>query len=203
MYGGEGWIPDFIPGASAASGFSLVHDALEHGNHEKGTYECEMQAMGAMIYVRLLGGWFHRGVSRYTGERHIASDISRMLNDIGWRRDLKPAPRTRVVGYDISVEIAEITREVKRDWRANDHDSLDSLRLAMNTARAIGWMRVGFVKAKRRFHNAEPYRMEHLFEDMKQKVEKIHGEHGMELIVKVDPKNLTFRAYADYLKYDY
>lgn len=202
-HGGEGWIPDFIPNANAARGFALVHDALEHGDKEKGTYECEMKAMGAMIYVRLLGGWFYRTMSRYSGEENIAFDISRMLCDIGWHRDLKEAPRTRVVGYDIGEELEEIIRCVKKDWRNNEYDSLDTERLLLNIKRAIGWMRLGFVQAKRRFHNAPPYQMESLFEDIKQKVEGMVGEWGAELVIKVNPKNLSFRAYTDYPEYEY
>jgi hypothetical protein len=58
-----------------------------------------------------------------------------------------------------------------------------------------GWLRIGYRKAVKRYHNALPHELSYLFDCMEKKIDPRFkaGEQYETLTVKVDPKKLSFR----------
>jgi len=58
---GVGWLMIGAPSTYfPIGGMGVAHDLLEHRPTDSGTIEEELQALGAMIYIRGVGGFFHR-----------------------------------------------------------------------------------------------------------------------------------------------
>lgn len=62
--GGYGWIMKGQPTFNASTGLGIAHDTLEHFANRYGSIADEMLAFGAILRVRVEGGYFSRGTTR-------------------------------------------------------------------------------------------------------------------------------------------
>lgn len=213
-YGGEGWIPKAFPMFNAASGFGLVHDVLEHSPDDEPDLACEMKAFGAMINMRWLAGWMpYKGHNRHSPEVNMGSDIGNFLRDFhngSDQRHFQAPPRTHKVDDEcvediITGALAEGVRmykvELSYDEEANPMSAheIDTILEKMR-----GWMRIGYRRSVKRFHNADHWELSYLFSQIEEKVHNLRGDyHGQELVIGVSPKNLTFKVEVLEPTYEY
>lgn len=204
-FGGEGWVPADFPEFDVATGFTMAHDVLEHSPDDDGSLEAEFRALGAMLYIRGLGGWFckHSHMNPYP-DRHLAADMGYMLLEkhLNWRTDPLPKPpytRRLDIGSsmfddDFQVEswIQEASHSALRDilnGREGDAqweraDALKALRWAR------GWIRIGYKNAKARWDGHSHDELVHLFEQITNGPGQLHGEPGDKLTITVDAATL-------------
>lgn len=109
---------------------------------------------------------------------------------------MKKPPRTRVQGEDLSEFLNDVLRDTRRAYLEEFGDERRAIKGAKLNAvlkDMVGWMRVGFVQARRRYYYANTHDIEYLFVQLAKATEKVRGEYGDKLIVTVNPKKLTFR----------
>jgi hypothetical protein len=111
-------------------------------------------AMGACVYVRGLSGWFYEAypINVNTTEQHIASTVVDVMGKVRTGEDLFGDPGvTRRVRSDEYVEpmLETILQEAKRGWLANMEDEGPLKQTELD--RILGWMRVGYRAAERRY----------------------------------------------------
>ena len=199
-YGMTGWVPDFIPNANVSSDFGLVHDVMEHLGEQRGTFEDEIRALGAMIYTRILGGYFYRGYTFRTQEEMMLLEVTELVNQMAWVRSsklLKEAPPTKVYNEDLSWLFSEIKAMSRKHFKDEIAEAITLSNYKENILRAIGWLRLGFVQARSRYYHANPYEVEGLFQEIKTAVNKPnfkHGEYGDKLVISINPKQLRFNV---------
>lgn len=141
---------------AAMDGLTIAHDLIEHvnGPEQIGTIDDELEALGAIWYVRGQWGELRRdGLGwRYSVEENIASDVTRMFRDhidgaqhVSY--NVKPGRKCEA---DDSLE--DILVYADKDWRAemNDADAAASQWLAYRAV-CLARMRIGYRKAKRKW----------------------------------------------------
>ncbi len=137
-------------------GILLAHDLIEHQNGPAaiGTIIDELQALGAIMYVRGWSGMLGRFPHiRYTPEEQIAGELPRLFDYVQW--GAKPdftVPVTQVCDADDSFNV--IMERASRDYTRHT-DSLDTqewLKLLRDFKNLVmPYMRIGYRKAHRRF----------------------------------------------------
>lgn len=202
-FGGEGWIPSAYPHFNAASGFSLVHDVLEHFPEDDGDLAGELKAFGSMINVRYLGGWQPiRGYNYHTPAQNMGSELGQFLQELGYcSKELKSPPHTYKVEEYAECMIQDTLVEAKLSYFANldsekepiDRGDIDKLLQEM-----ASWMRIGYRQSVKRYYNACNCELSHLFTRMERAVSKIGGDFGQELTVSVHPRRLEFSVDVRY-----
>jgi hypothetical protein len=156
-----GLAPSEIVNASLV-GDGVAHDLIEHQNgaREIGGIADEMEALGALYFVRGCTGEINRGRSgsAYTAEQTIAHDLARMFDD--WQNgqylSLK-TPRTRPTDDDSSLNsIVEWARKYIGDNANEQTRAPNWVELRRDyLALCLALMRVGYRKAKRKYKNTD------------------------------------------------
>lgn len=220
-YGIQGWIPAHIPGFNAGSGRVIAHDTLEHARGDRGTMTEELIALGAALYVRAEGGYFHYRDNPHGGDGSILgrdmSNFMRMMHDGNYGlsfNSLKPAPMTTRLN-DWPNEILEAGLVKARslfieeiiDYGDADDAGCEGINLTdLNRMLASmrGWLRIGYRRAKVRYHQNEVYDLAHFFRELEEHIDKCHkhGDFGEMMTVRVCPKKLEFKVTRDFA-YDY
>lgn len=195
-YGGEGWAPKKFPEFNIVQGVGLAHDALEHFADDDGSLHGELQAFGAMIHVRWLGGWHYMigNPGIYTPAVNMANDFIQFMYTILSGEELKAAPKTYrcrgVYGKDVEKIIDETLIEARK-LVLSELDDEDAARIIelWNDFRdnARSWMRIGYRRAFRRFGDTSD-ELPYVFKSIADSVENFHGSYGDELVVQVYPK---------------
>jgi hypothetical protein len=199
-FGHYGWIMTGMPDFNASTGLGIAHDTLEHFANGDGSLTDEMMAFGAMMYIRGEGGYFD-ALPNNNNVPHLqlGGDICRFLQDE--RRGsihIRKPPRTYSIG-EMDSEIQLSIKEGVRLANSELDDGDTPFSTGEVTDRMIGWMRIGYRKAERRYCNAAPIYLAHLFTEIRDTVDRQfkHGEEGEKLIVKVCQKSLKFRIYRE------
>lgn len=131
---GRDWAEPF--GAMAAA-----HDMLEHFPRDTGRLEEELQAFGAMRYVRGNGwDWADSASSDFV-------QLSYWLCFTENRSEIDEPPPTEPCEYD--ADFVECIRKARRLVR-NECSDGEPMHLWINT-RIIGWLRRGYARAVRRY----------------------------------------------------
>lgn len=197
-YGEYGWIPKDHPEFNMVSGFGLAHDVLEHFKGDTSDLNGEMRAFGAMLLIRAEGDWQpYRGYRNRPMSEDISSDLARFIREQKWSDDrLSRPPRTYKLNEYVEQVIADAFAETYRIVKAEneyEHDENDKIthhEAQVFLEKALGWMRIGYRKAARRYHNAPPHYLASLFNDIECQTYKVTGDFGDELVVSVSPKRL-------------
>lgn len=211
-FGGEGWIPKAYPMFNAMSGFGIVHDVLEHFPEDEPDLAGEMKAFGSSINIRWMGGWQpFKGHNYHSAEVNMGSDVGHFLRDIhngSDERHFKSPPRTYRLDDDVEEMIEGTLQEGIRIYKIElsydeEADMLSQHELNTIIEKMRGWMRIGYRKSVKRYHNADYYELTSLFSQIEEKVQRLSGDYGQELVVSVSPKNLTFKVELIEPTYDY
>lgn len=142
----------------AQDGLTVAHDLIEHvnGPREIGTIDDELEALGAVWFVR---GQFSdlnrdgRG-SAYTAHENIASDITRMFRDFFYGSYVSlSVPRTRACEADDDFrEIIECAvKEARSELNDDEIPEEVAHKQRMYMAVCLPRMRIGYRKAKRKY----------------------------------------------------
>lgn len=164
------------------TGALLTHDLLEHinGFGEMGTIEDEIEALGALFFVR--GQDFRiedKGNSMHSSEHIIARDIQNILT-----QDIeKPVRCIRESNWDVCI--AEIIRELDK--------VIDSDIKTPELYKSIAtYLTRGYNKAKRKYENV--YSMSNAFWNLANRIDRylqFCSYEGQEFILKYDLANNT------------
>ena len=147
--GAVGWIEVGAPACyNSGTGMLVAHDVLEHfkpTTYSKDSWEDELLALGAMVYVRGEQGYFH-SMYHPDWKKHLESDISMVLEFVSTTRKLKPC-RSRDV-YSTREDMYDV---VFNAWKYLDTEYIvptDQLNLITH------YLVKGYNLANRRYHDA-------------------------------------------------
>ena len=216
-FGEYGWILAGFLNFNVSNGLGVAHDTLEHFiAGDDGSLTAELRAFGAMVYGRGLGGYFLRNAYKTT-EENLGYDFCNFLQELHWGKHsefgcfLTP-PKTRKLADEWAEQIIDGSlreglkmfiaegeynkEEISPDDLAQSKEWIEKMR---------GWMRIGFRKAQKRFHNNDPHQIAMLFDRIVERIDKHHkyGDFGEILTVTVDPKRLKFKTSQEYRMDDY
>lgn len=145
--GMEGWSPMFIPKAAEFipnTGRGLVHDGLEHGLGEDGSFRFEVMAFGRILALRYLSG----AASNYRGAGALGAELYDLWVHDTDMQDFS-APRVGPC-RDCADEISEI---VAAFAHAERHDRYNEYRLSGSTHHIAlaNLLQIGYRDAHRRY----------------------------------------------------
>lgn len=200
-FGGEGWIPEGMPDFNAGVGMTMAHDVLEHFSADDASIEAEFMAFGSTLYIRAEGSyWANTNSYIVDPAHHMSSDATRFIMDTLYRGQCIRSPGRTITletvdGYESELVIKAFRENCLQQFR-NGYDTQEryehrrGFRQALENA--IGWMRRGYRKARRRWMPHSPYEMTSFFIQTEKQLDKLanHGEYGDTLVVTVDPKKL-------------
>lgn len=200
-HGDEGWILQNQPTFNIAGSIAIAHDVLEHfAPTSQNSLTEELQAIGALLRVRGEGGWFAARGYGHNYAKSIASDLARFLEQV---RDgeltAEPVRATRPLRYGLDDELQEaITESLRIANYELYHDDQPHVRDS-TTAQFVGWMRIGYRRAVRRYASSDGSELCWLFERMTDDMGKRFksGEFGDKLHILVNAQTLEFKAYRE------
>jgi len=206
-----GFRPDWMPDGEAFSGQSVPHDILEHSRKDYGNAECEYMATGAYVLIRSQNGMGHQFMPEFKNIGGVICEVLVAIHDPYCRGEPQPfklPPSTRPI-RDAKVEalLAQAATEGVRQYIVNHHDDLEdsdyyteSVR-RQDAANALGWMRIGYRRAVRRYARYDTWDIAHgIFERLKRRVEELEhdAEEGQFLVVHTHLAQGRFTADLSY-----
>lgn len=169
------------------NGLQVAHDLIEHvnGAHLIGTIDDELEAIGAIWYVRAeIGDLTRDGTGiMHSPEHHAASDISRMFVDYinGHDARLKPARTTSHYCDSSFKSIIAIAARMAMD---ETHDAGDQHLYRAEWGRfanaALAGLRTGYRKAYRKYEKHGRHYANRLFWEIEEAVRKQYKNLGFE-----------------------
>lgn len=190
-FGFDGWAMKGRSWMEPAMGMGVAHDVLEHMPNDDGSFEHELMALGASIFVRD-HGQYHQIIGNINPWWvHLGSEVETQWRVYNVRECRSPG---RTVGIpDIEDGLQEALAEARRDFGPSNgyhgEDHREAIRFLRQNKSAIrGWWRKGYRRAQQRFKGHWPYELCGLFRMIEEKANKHlkHADLGMELLVKVD-----------------
>lgn len=189
--GSLGWVPKGAPSVFNTGGGRLVaHDVLEHRPNTSASWEDELMALGAMVFIRGETGHFY-SQHRPDWESHLAADLRNCFEYL-WHSglNLKTVRTNAIYGTDdgLSEAIEMAITELK-------HEGCDNTKITCErTVKTMkDWLRVGYRHARKRYHD-NAGRALYLFTMIERDVDELtkQAEEGFsELKVSVSIKNWT------------
>ncbi|CAO3459659.1 hypothetical protein [Azospirillum argentinense] len=183
----ESWVglrPAHMPFFDPVGGMGAAHDLMEHGRRDNGSIEAEMMAFGAMIHVRADAGWW---CERRTVNTDPAWHMGGEFPEI-WERDhdllVPEPPPTRRAEDWVENLIDRCWREARRSTaermlelleeteEAEAWEAVDRM-LGSTPDRFLGWMRLGYRRARRRYCGVDPSALMHTFNAVAAEVDKL------------------------------
>lgn len=195
-FGSLGWVPKGAPRAfNSGDGVLVAHDILEHRPNTSASWEDELMALGAMIFVRGEQGYFSRQyVSGW--DRNMSVDLARCFEFLNWQdKKLKPLRTVTIDGIDDDIDSAIQMARKEADCKSTAYD-----RKAMKS-----WLRFGYRHAKRRYNN-NGGRACNLFTQIAEESNRFaeYAQEGLdELKVSVSVKNWTAKIELKSINYEY
>lgn len=138
-------------------GLLLAHDVLEHFPTDDGSFEAELMAFGATIRGRGLGGYFGKHspfASTSTAESVIYNDMTYFFSRLS-KKVVRCAPRRPL---PLSFEAERIITEVL--------DRTHNQELHSFASEIASWMRIGYLRASRRYRDHSPREISRFFEEV-------------------------------------
>ena len=166
---------------TVGGGLLLAHDLFEHvdGPENIGGVGEELQALGAMFYVRAANGPLTRGPYHHSAEENIASDVARMYSK--WLEDGYEylVPKTRAsCGIEESLkEVLTYTREevfVEAEYGGLQTDHLDEYLSGVRH-----FMRVGYRKAKKKYRRVPGHGLYRTFMRVAEEVDSVAAHEDL------------------------
>jgi len=153
--GNVGFIPVNAPAMfNAGDGRIVAHDMLEHFTNTTCSWEDELLALGAMIYVRGEYGYFTSNRCNPEWEVHLASDLLQVMGFVSNNRhlhDVKVRDTNGVgEGIDHAIAIAYSSMLAERMY-AEDAYNIAVIKQQIPLIRK--WLIKGYNKANARYRN--------------------------------------------------
>lgn len=192
-YGTLGFKPSWYPAGDPLGGMAVAHDILEHFPKDDGSAEGEYQALGAALWIRGESGYFQRQGNVNSPEVHLASDFPMI-----WRIQCYVKECPLVKDSKLMEQCRGIVRLGVKNIQEESSDTTPSSIAQENMAR---WIAKGYKRAEKRYKGTSSYTVAYrLFQAIEEASDKAlaHAENGMELVVKVDYKNMECSTYMDY-----
>lgn len=141
--------PHFDP----LQGMAIAHDMLEHPKNDDGTFEHELMALGASIFVRDHESYYaQRGQRNVDPAKNIASDMVEQFHLNGGGYVLrKPANGARPLDDDWAEGIIQRVWMESRNLLPGEVDQMPAWLEEDQKANYIGWLRSGYRYAIRRY----------------------------------------------------
>lgn len=154
--GNVGFVPVNAPTFfNAGDGRLVAHDMLEHFHTTTCSWEDELLALGAMIYVRGEYGYFTANRHNPQWEVHLASDLLQVMGFVSNNRhlhDVKVRDTNGVgEGIDHAMDIAYSTMMKEREY---DEDAYDLVVIKQQLPLIRKWLIKGYNKAAARYRNS-------------------------------------------------
>lgn len=178
IYGQPGWRLLSQPGFDPLSGLAVAHDILEHFSDGSDTIHDELQAFGAMIWIRGDGGEWES--SSVVG-RVLAEEFWELLAHIKDGARLQEAPCTRPAEKFAEEAIAaSLDKCTSEDFTPE------------RKATFRNWLRRGYSRAKRRYYNHYSNDVCWLFKEIEKEADHAleESEPGYRMAVHVDFRRL-------------
>lgn len=200
-HGGFGFRPLWLPNADPASGMTVAHDVLEHFPHDNGSVDHEFKAFGAMMFVRGVCGWWAEQGSYYPDPaKQVGGDFYDLLSRVHeGDENLNPpgiVPPLRQYD-DLLQRVAKAGCEEATKELQNGYDPKECVSPEEHD-RILGWMRLGFRAARRRYSGCDPYDVQCAFthikkvsDDILKRLNEDESMTGAKLIVHCDPTPYT------------
>lgn len=152
-YGNLGFLPVNAPAMfNAGDGRIVAHDMLEHFQNTTCTWEDELLALGAMIYVRGEYGYFTSNRHNPEWEVHLAADLLQVMGFVSNNRYLREVKvrDTNGVGEGIDHAIA-IAYSSMLDERKYGEDAYNLEVIKHQLPLIRKWLIKGYNKANARY----------------------------------------------------
>ena len=188
--GEVGWLDSRIRGTSAyeplAYAYGLAHDCLEHTAF--GSVADEIEAHGAMYWIRYEGGWSHpeNGFTLDVGA--FASEWINLYNGLQQEPYLPNPRNTRSLEETIEDDISSIIEQGRATIRREYEDAnADDIQRIADVFRA--YFRTGYRNAVRRYKGQHACEIAALYNVLAQAFERHRPEYeGQEIAVSVNIK---------------
>ena len=174
-YGTWGWKLAGDNKMDPLAGMAVAHDTLEHfPGDDATTIEGEFKALGAALWIRGDGQYWarHSAMNPRAGS-HILADIETIwgLYDSG-DATFRKAPRTVPLTEEPEVEIAFAVKRATEQLAHNaDHDEDEAARREF-VQDSVGWLRIGYRAAKRRYAGLQAYWVCDMFHEIEVAADK-------------------------------
>ncbi len=186
--GWEGLRPLWMTGDPVV-GMAVAHDILEHAADGG---RLELQALGSIVYVRGLNGYFSNRLRNDPAD-NIGSEFENLA--MLWVGDSLPdPPPSRPIVGEFSDAEEIIQNSVYRGLSFVRSMGLEDSTFLDRGARdrCIGWMRDGFRKSRRRWRKTTPWMVFETFRQIETVVDKfllrtdVTSYRGLEVTITVD-----------------
>lgn len=153
------------------TGMGTAHDCLEHFPGDDGSIDHEFQALGSILWIRGIGGYWSHLTRDYSN--NIATEMSEML----WRLfyydnyTMRPAmSKRKPEHYVLDKAIQQAKADILADFEMNEEDfDHDKLEHFLSSARY--WIHKGYARAKKRY--PDPEKVCHIFREIESEVDRI------------------------------
>lgn len=188
---GHGWKPNVRRDLDPGDGVLVAHDTMEHDDLEDPTLASEVEAHGAILYVRwdALPDNTHKavmlhalaqGLGVYCAQTYIQSTLHL----------LGPSPTCCSLEYlDCEDKIADIVIDKIHQYLGGVESKIKAFSNINPRFREnlIGWLRWGYEQAHYRFDDETPQSLADIFKLIQDTVDNYEGmEVGDELLVQVN-----------------
>ena len=198
-YGDYGWIMKNQPTFNVSNGLGVAHDTMEHFKSRHGHIAYEMRAFGAIMRVRVDGGFFCKSYNSDPAW-HLSLDMAQILEKLDSDAEIAVAPRTYPLREGWIEEI--IQTAITKGLKTANYDKEDEylIKNGENTERMVNWMRIGYRQAVRRYPNSDGSDLMYCFEDIQRQVDGKYknGEFGEELHIQINAQTLERRVSIKY-----
>lgn len=173
----EGWImkgmsnfDPLFPERDGSAGVGLAHDVLEHFSATDTSLEAEFLAFGSILYLRGESDYWAttvkpgQGVWSIDPGVNMSGDVAHFLyqSDVDGITLCKP-PRNRKLDDELEEILHTLYVHAMRTMTELGDDTQQRWNMRAALKRAIGWMRVGYRKARDRWNMGFDERV-HMFE---------------------------------------
>lgn len=201
-YGSFGWRPKWQPTFNALRGIAVAHDCLEHFPNDDASVEAELQALGASWFIRgETGYFFDYGWGDRDPVRNIAAEISQLVEETLNAGQLLPEPPSaRPLDAGVERMLKRVAAagidDAQTEWRHRGTD--EPFPADWNVRSVLGWLRLGYRKAKRRYRHISQYQVKEVFWQIEKGADRllreVEGTEGLTMIVSVNLRRGTVKC---------
>lgn len=190
-FGFNGWRLRTQPNYDPIGGMGVAHDILEHFPGSTESPADEFQALGCSYWLRGEGGYDERGGD--FAYSNPASDFGMIFSNIchkGHRLSSPPtvpADSERDQAMTEIRQLARINLMAETEWQ-REQDEIDEQQIDRFLDDAIGWMKVGYRRAVRRYARYARHNLVCLFRRIEIGADRLlkQSEVGATLTIRVN-----------------
>ena len=192
-FGTLGYRPAWMPHADPLSGLAVAHDTFEHFPGDDGGVPAELQALGASLFVRGEGGYWHQHSRMVEPSMHLAADFEELFRHVAHEGFPCPCPPgrrgTRKLEEHVEGWIADTRKQALMHAEHFDDGERCAFRTWMRVCEYDRWLRIGYRRARMRYKGRSEYELAHAFHEVEKRADKLLSEamEGQELSVIITP----------------